>query len=87
MRALPFAIASALATLLLSPAASAKSDLLEILARKGVITLEEYQELKAEQKAEVAVNTDDGFKLASKDSTTTAPPKFQADATCRAATA
>jgi phosphate-selective porin OprO and OprP len=77
MRALPFAIASALATLLLSPTASAKSDLLEILARKGVITLEEYQELKAEQNTSVSVNTDDGFKLASKDSTTPAPPTFQ----------
>ncbi len=77
MRLLPFAIAAVLGTAFQSQPAQAKSNLLELLAQKGVITMQEYEELKAEQKNEVSVNTDDGFKLASKDSSTAAPASFQ----------
>src|SRR5262249_6607384 len=48
--------------------ALAKDDLLEVLAQKGVITLEEYEKLKAQQRStEPTVSTDQGFKLTSGD--------------------
>ena len=47
---------------------SAKDDLLETLAQKGVITLAEYEKLKGQRKAsEVTMNTDDGFKFSNAD--------------------
>ena len=49
--------------------AMAKDDLLETLAQKGVLTMEEYEKLKAERKGEVSVNTDDGFKVIAADGT------------------
>lgn len=51
------------------PAASAADELLETLARKGVITMEEYEKLKASRKATPVVNTDDGFRVVSGDGT------------------
>lgn len=77
MRLLPVAVCLVLATAFVAPPAQAKSNLLELLAQKGVITMEEYAELKAEQKSEPTVNTDDGFKLSNRDSTTSTPPTFQ----------
>ena len=71
------AIAAVVVLSLASTQAHAKSGLLEILAQKGIISADEYAELKAEQKAEAAVNTDDGFKVSSKDSSTPTPPTFQ----------
>ena len=62
---------AALAAVLLAALAApvlAKDDLLEVLAQKGVITLEEYEKLKAQQRTtEPSVNTDDGFKITSGD--------------------
>ena len=49
------------------PAASAADDLLETLARKGVITMEEYEKLKAARKSTPTVSTDDGFRVLSGD--------------------
>lgn len=77
MRLLPITACSVLACACLAQPAHAKSNLLELLAQKGVITMEEYAELKAEQKGEPTVNTDDGFKLSTRDSTTSTPPSFQ----------
>lgn len=55
-------------TALASPAAQAKDDLLETLAQKGVISVEEYEKLKAQQpKPGPVFSTDDGLKLASAD--------------------
>ena len=51
------------------PAASAADELLETLARKGVITMEEYEKLKASRKTTPVVNTDDGFRVVSGDGT------------------
>ena len=48
--------------------AMAKDDLLETLAQKGIITLEEYEKLKAQRQSEATVNTDDGFKVISANS-------------------
>lgn len=76
----PIPLAAAAATFLLLCAAQpaqAKSGLLELLAQKGIITAEEYAELKAEQKTEATASTDDGFKLSTKDSTSPSPPTFQ----------
>ena len=50
--------------------AFAKDDLLEILAQKGVITMAEYEKLKAQHKTEVTMTTDDGIKLTSGDNST-----------------
>lgn len=77
MRLLPVAVCLVLATAFVATPAQAKSNLLELLAQKGIITMEEYAELKAEQKSEPTVNTDDGFKLSIRDSTTSTPPTFQ----------
>jgi phosphate-selective porin OprO/OprP len=63
----------AAAAFLLSSAASApafaKDDLLETLAQKGVISMEEYEKLKAGQPKSAAptFNTEDALKLASAD--------------------
>ncbi len=48
----------------------AKDDLLETLAQKGVITMAEYEKLKAQRKTEVTMTTDDGFKFTSGDNST-----------------
>jgi phosphate-selective porin OprO and OprP len=50
--------------------AFAKDDLLETLAQKGVITMAEYEKLKAQRKTEVTMTTDDGIKLTSGDNST-----------------
>ena len=50
--------------------ASAKDDLLEVLAQKGVITAAEYEKLKAQRKTEVTMTTDDGIKFTSSDNST-----------------
>lgn len=50
-----------------SPGAVAADDLLETLAQKGILTMEEYEKLKAQRKATPAVVTDDGFRIASGD--------------------
>jgi phosphate-selective porin OprO/OprP len=48
--------------------AFAKDDLLEVLAQKGVITMEEYEKLKAQQRATgPTFSTDGGFKFTSGD--------------------
>lgn len=47
--------------------ALAKDDLLETLAQKGVLTLEEYEKLKAQRKTEITATTEDGFKITSGD--------------------
>ncbi|MDB5969620.1 MAG: hypothetical protein JWQ90_2070, partial [Hydrocarboniphaga sp.] len=63
----------AAATFALSAAASApvfaKDDLLETLAQKGVISMEEYEKLKAAQPkaASPTFTTEDGLKFASAD--------------------
>src|SRR5688572_4104306 len=59
--------AAVLISLAACGSAAAKDDLLEILAQKGVITADEYQKLKAQQKNTVTVNTDEGFKIVSGD--------------------
>lgn len=64
LRSLSFA-----ALVCLSPSAAvAADDLLETLAQKGILTMEEYEKLKAQRKAVPAVVTDDGFRIASGDS-------------------
>jgi phosphate-selective porin OprO/OprP len=50
--------------------ASAKDDLLEVLAQKGVITAAEYEKLKAQRKTEVTMTTDDGIQFTSADNST-----------------
>jgi phosphate-selective porin OprO and OprP len=55
---------------LAAPPALAKDDLLETLAQKGVITMAEYEKLKAQRKTEVTMTTDDGFKFTSGDNST-----------------
>jgi phosphate-selective porin OprO/OprP len=50
-----------------APSAQAKDDLLETLAQRGVITMAEYEKLKAQRKTEVTMTTDDGFKFTSGD--------------------
>ena len=47
--------------------AIAKDDLLDTLAQKGVLTPEEYEKLKTQQKSEVIVDTSEGFKIVSVD--------------------
>src|SRR5262245_34457570 len=48
--------------------ALAKDDLLEVLAQKGVITMEEYEKLKAQRRAsEPTLSTDGGFRMTSGD--------------------
>ncbi|MES2683669.1 MAG: porin [Pseudomonadota bacterium] len=54
---------------LVSCAAHAKDDLLEALAQKGVISLEEYERLKAQRKSDLVASTDDGFRLSTADGT------------------
>lgn len=44
-------------------------DLLETLARKGVLTPEEYEQIKAQERARARLVMDDGLKLASGDGT------------------
>ena len=77
MRLIAVAAVAALVLVSVPRLAEARSGLLELLAQKGIITADEYAELKAEQKNDAAVNTDDGFKLSGKDSTTPSPPSFQ----------
>jgi phosphate-selective porin OprO and OprP len=50
--------------------AMARDDLLETLAQKGILTVDEYQKLKAQRKTEATLNTDDGFRIVSADGTT-----------------
>lgn len=52
---------------LISMPAIAKDDLLDTLAQKGILTPEEYDKLKAQQKSEVVVDTSEGFKIVSID--------------------
>jgi phosphate-selective porin OprO and OprP len=52
---------------LAAPSAYGKDDLLETLAQKGVITMAEYEKLKAQRKTEVTMTTEDGFKFTSGD--------------------
>ena len=47
--------------------ASAKDDLLDTLAQKGVLTAEEYQKLKEQRKSELTYSADDGFRILSAD--------------------
>jgi phosphate-selective porin OprO/OprP len=61
----------ALALLAVVPSAWPKDDLLETLAQKGIITLEEYEKLKAQRKSEVTLNADDGFRISSSDGANT----------------
>lgn len=56
----------ALSSLASSPV-FAKDDLLETLAQKGILSPEEYDKLKNQQKSDVIVDTTDGFKLSSTD--------------------
>lgn len=49
------------------PIASAADDLLETLAQKGVLTLDEYEKLKLRSASRPSFTTDDGLKLASAD--------------------
>lgn len=51
----------------LSSSAIAADDLLETLAQKGILTMEDYERLKAQRRAVPAVATDDGFRIASGD--------------------
>jgi phosphate-selective porin OprO/OprP len=51
-----------------SSAALAADDLLETLAQKGILTMEEYEKLEAQRKSAPSVVTDDGFRIASGDS-------------------
>ncbi len=55
---------------LLSTPATAKDDLLETLAQKGVLSVEEYEKLKAQRKTEIVANIEDGFKISSADGST-----------------
>lgn len=71
MRLPPTGLLLALALCAAAPAASAKDDLLETLAQKGVISMEEYEKLKAQRKTEVTLNAEDGFKLSSSDGANT----------------
>jgi phosphate-selective porin OprO/OprP len=57
-----------LSTPFTAPSAYAKDDLLETLAQKGVITMAEYEKLKAQRKSEVTMDTSDGFKFTTSDS-------------------
>ncbi len=50
-----------------SIASRAADDLLETLAQKGVITMEEYEKLKTQRKSAPTVVTVDGFRIASGD--------------------
>lgn len=49
-------------------ASRAADDLLETLAQKGVISMEDYERLKAQRKTAPTVITDDGFRIATGDS-------------------
>ncbi|MGH6637598.1 MAG: OprO/OprP family phosphate-selective porin [Polaromonas sp.] len=77
MRVMSIAVLAALGSVCVASPVQAKSSLLELLAQKGIITAEEYAELKAEQKSEPIVATDDGFRLSTRDSSSSAPPTFQ----------
>lgn len=48
-------------------ASRAADELLETLAQKGVITMEDYEKLEAQRKTTPTVITDDGFRIASGD--------------------
>lgn len=48
-------------------ASRAADDLLETLAQKGVISMEDYEKLKTQRKTAPTVVTDDGFRIASGD--------------------
>jgi phosphate-selective porin OprO/OprP len=48
-------------------ASHAADDLLETLAQKGVISMEDYERLKAQRKAAAKVVTDDGFRVSTGD--------------------
>lgn len=80
-----FAAVAALGSAVLAQPVQAKSSLLDVLAQKGVISLDEYLELKAEQRTEpkiepnaaVVTKTEDGFKLAARDSSTGATATFK----------
>ncbi len=62
------ALGAVTALLLFSAPALAKDDLLETLAQKGVISLEEYEKLKSQApKPGPTLNTEDSLKLASAD--------------------
>ncbi len=67
MRLSRAALAVLIPLALVAVPAFAKDDLLETLAQKRVLTLEEYEKLKAQRKLEVTVNTEDGFKITSAD--------------------
>jgi len=63
-----FMVAAVLAVSSLSSTTTfAKDDLLDTLAQKGILTPEEYDKLKTQQKTEVIVDTTDGFKIVSVD--------------------
>ncbi|HEY1078172.1 MAG TPA: porin [Fontimonas sp.] len=64
----------ALVAILNASAAPAADELLETLAQKGVITMEEYEKLKAQRKTAPALNLDDGFRIASGDGSWTLQP-------------
>lgn len=70
---LPAFVLSAAAALL-PVLASAADELLETLAQKGVITLEEYEKLKAQRKIAPTVSTDDGFRIGTADGNWTLQP-------------
>lgn len=63
------AIAAVLPTM-----AAAADELLETLARKGVISLEEYEKLRAQRKTTPTVATEDGFRIGSGDGSWTVQP-------------
>ncbi len=64
----------ATASTVLPTMALAAGDLLETLAQKGVISLEEYEKLKAQRKTTPTVVTEDGFRAGSEDGSWTLQP-------------
>lgn len=63
-----------LAAALSMPVAMAADDLLETLAQKGIITLEEYEKLKVQRKTAPTVSTEEGFRVGSGDGSWTLQP-------------
>ncbi len=64
----------AIVATLSATSALAADELLETLAQKGVITMEEYEKLKTQRKATPALNLEDGFRIASGDGAWTLQP-------------
>lgn len=67
MRRYSAAVAVLALSALSSTPAIAKDNLLDTLAQKGILTPEEYEKLKKQQKSEVIVDASEGFKITSAD--------------------